>query len=315
MVIRFYDFNFNLVHIEPEFLSSSWTVYFNKEGTFEAHFSINSEVLSVVTANKYLVAKQGEFSAIITGYNAEDEFTVYGRTCNWLLKKRVTLPNEQTSVYSGTLACTMASSAFSDVSNFVTENKSYGKVISFSSERPETAYDAITRCLKEGSIGHEIRFDTENKRWVFATLKSVSTNLMISESLKNASDTSIVADILDLADSGYYKKTTEDTEGNEVIEYVLLQNGSKSGIYRWETVLSESNETEAKTTLNTKKENSTIKLSTHGIFYGSDYSLGDIVRVQIVKGVLKKTVKKRICGVEVKHTSSARYEQPIFEEV
>ena len=315
MVIRFYDFEFNLVHIEPEFISSSWTVYFNKEGNFEARFPCNSEVLSVVSENRYLVAKQGEFSAIITGYSAEDEFTVYGRTCNWLLKKRVTLPTENNSVYSGSLACTLASTAFSDVSNFVTENKSYGKAISFSSERMETTYDAVVRCLKEGAIGHELKFDTDNKRWVFATLPSYSTTLMISESLKNASDTAIVADILDLADCGYYKKISKDASGNSTEEYSLLKNGTKSGIYRWETVISENNETEAKAMLNTKKENSTIKLSTLGVFYGSDYSLGDIVRVQIVKGVLKKTVKKRICGVEIKHTSSARYEQPIFEEV
>ena len=66
MVIRFYDFKFNLIHISPEFISSSWNVYFNKDGTFEAHFPINSEVLSVVTENKYLVACQDGFSAIIT---------------------------------------------------------------------------------------------------------------------------------------------------------------------------------------------------------------------------------------------------------
>ena len=315
MVIRFYDFQFNLIHIEPEFIGSSWTVYFNKEGNFEARFPCNSEVLSVVSENKYLVAKQGEFAAIITGYNAEDEFTVYGRTCNWLLKKRVTLPTENSSGYSGSLACTLASRAFSDVSNFATENKSNGKTISFSSERLETTYDAVVRCLKEGATGHELRFDTDKKRWVFATLPSVATDLMISESLKNASDTAIVGDILDLADCGYYKKITKDESGNTSEEYSLLKNGNKSGIYRWETVISENNETEAQAMLNTKKENSTIRLSTHGVFYGSDYSLGDIVRVQIVKGAFKKTVKKRICGVEVKHKSSARYEQPIFEEV
>ena len=65
----------------------------------------------------------------------------------------------------------------------------------------------------------------------------------------------------------------------------------------------------------TKKENSTLTLNTHDILYGTDYSLGDIVRVQFTKGALKKTEKKRICGVDIQYKNAEKFEQPVFEEV
>ena len=58
MVIRFYDFEFNLIHIEPKFVSSLWRVYFNAEGTFESHFPNESEAVSVVMEKRYLVAAE-----------------------------------------------------------------------------------------------------------------------------------------------------------------------------------------------------------------------------------------------------------------
>lgn len=315
MVIRFYNFAFKLKHIEPKFVSSSWKVCYNAEGTFEAHFPIESEVLSLVAQNKYLVAVQGEFAAIITGYEAREDFAVYGRTCNWILKKRLVLPFESTNVYSGKFACDTVSGAFSDVPNFKVSAESYGKIISYAKDGISTVYDVIKESLNMGSIGHTVRFDTQNKRWIFATVSSKETDLMVSESLKNASDTAITADILDLADSGYYKKRTENTDGSLNEEFTLLSGGTKSGIYRWEAILLGSSENEALAALKSKKENSELALSTHGIFYGKDYSLGDIVRVQIVKGALKKTAKRKISGVNVRYSGSARFEEPIFEEV
>jgi len=315
MVIRFYDFAFNLKHIEPKFVSSSWRVCYNAEGTFEAHFPTESEVLSLVANSKYLVAVQGDFAAVITGYEAREDFTVYGRTCNWILKKRLVLPFESSNVFSGKFACDTVSEAFSDVSNFGVSAASYGQIISYAKDNISTLYDVVRESLNMGSIGHTVRFDTKNKKWVFATIRSKETDLMVSESLKNASDTAITADILDLADSGYYKKRTENSDGSVSEKFTLLSAGAKTGIYRWEAILSGSSENEAKAVLKSKKENSELALSTHGIFYGKDYSLGDIVRVQIVKGTLKKTAKRRISGVNVRYSGSAKFEEPIFEEV
>lgn len=315
MVIRFYDFEFNLIHIEPKFVNSSWRIYFNDAGTFEAHFPIESEVSAVVAKNKYLVAVQGDFSAIITGYDTKEDFAVFGRTCNWILTKRISLPFEETQSYAGIIASKVVSGAFSDVGNFYTDTKGLGKVITFIKDSAATVFEVVTECLNGSSIGHEVRFDIQNKKWIFRTFKPNETSLIISEALKNASDTAITADILDMADCGYYTKKTEDDEGNTTEELTLLDSGGKSGIYRWEALLSGSSESEAENSLLTKKENSILTLSTHGIFYGEDYSLGDTVRVQITKGALKRTEKRRISGVEVQYRDAAKFEQPVFEEV
>ena len=316
MALRFYDFEFNLIHIEPRFVSSSWSIRHSAPGTFEAHFPIESEVLSVVAQNKYLVAVQGDFAAIVTGYDTHDDFAVYGRTCNWILSKRIVLPFEEISDNGGSIAYRLVSDAFGDVSNFISESVSVGEAITFSKQNPATVLDAVTDCLAQVSLGHEVRFDIENKQWVFKVTASKQNDLVISESLKNASDTAITADILDRADCGYYEKRTEAADGSTTQSYEYLCNSDvASGIYRWEALLSGSSESEGKSSLMTKKENSTLTLNTHDILYGTDYSLGDIVRVQFTKGALKKTEKKRICGVDIQYKNAEKFEQPVFEEV
>ena len=116
--IRFFDFNFNLIHTENEFLSSNWTVYYNDIGTFEAHFDLNSDTLPIVMENDYLVAVQGGLSAIIVGKKVSDELIIYGRTCNWLLTKRITDSFDSTTATIDALLTEKVRQAFSDVTNF-----------------------------------------------------------------------------------------------------------------------------------------------------------------------------------------------------
>ena len=51
------------------------------------------------------------------------------------------------------------------------------------------------------------------------------------------------------------------------------------------------------------------------IKFGTDYNLGDIVRVQLLRGNKRETVRKRISGVEILKSNGYTDEQPIFEEV
>ena len=79
--------------------------------------------------------------------------------------------------------------------------------------------------------------------------------------------------------------------------------------------LSGKNQNEADVSLSKRAEKNEITLKVKGARLGEDYSLGDIVRVQIIKGIYRSTVRRRIVGVEVRFEQGISDEQPIFEEI
>ena len=107
-----YDFEFKLLLLEPDIIKSRWVIYYNDVGTFEAHLPLTSELVEIVSNNQYLVVFQNGFSAIVVGYQLSDELVLYGRTCNWLLTKRITPKFEKTSVYPGDAAASFVTTAF-----------------------------------------------------------------------------------------------------------------------------------------------------------------------------------------------------------
>ena len=62
--IRIYDFEFNLLHIEPEVMSAYWILLYNDIGTFEGTFPLSSDICDVIMKNKYLFLIQGNFQAL-----------------------------------------------------------------------------------------------------------------------------------------------------------------------------------------------------------------------------------------------------------
>ena len=118
MMLLFYDFEFNLLYVETKISSARWSLKHAGIGTFEAHIPLSSELLALNSENEYLVAVAGGLSAIIVGYQVEDDLAIFGRTCNFLLSKRVTPAFSLLSGHSGELAKGFAENAFSDVENF-----------------------------------------------------------------------------------------------------------------------------------------------------------------------------------------------------
>lgn len=310
MTLLFYDFEFNLLLAEPKLVRSKWTVYFNGVGSFEAHLPLSSEAVRLVTDNKYLVAVQDGLSAIIVGMELKDELVIYGRTCNWLLSKRITPEFEAVTGKAGALAKGFVSTAFSDVENFVSGTIYEGDSIEFES-RQATTLEVVTNCLGQEKLGHRVSFDILAKQWVFDVLKGSENDLIMSEANKNAYDTRILADILDLATCGRFYQETESGFESTVLE----GDKQKTGIFRWEAELDGKTSGEAAVSLGKMAEKNEITLKARNAVFGKDYDLGDIVRVQIIKGEYRTTVKKRISGVEIRFVQGACGEQPIFEEV
>lgn len=317
--LRFYDFEFNLLLQTNKFTSASWKIAYNDIGTFEGHFALSSDVLPLVMQNKYLVVKQGDCAAIITCKQAGTDFAVFGRTCNWLLGKRITPDFDQLTGTVEQLTRGFVETAFADVDNFVLGTE-IGLVneINFWRNTYNPTIDVVKECLANDGAGHAVVFDTQNKQWVYTVLKGQELPLIISESNKNAYDTEITEDCLDYCTGGWYEKQEEAAEGEETPEPVWTQitnDETKTGIYRWECVLSGSNESEAKSNLAEQKWNNETSVKSRNLICGRDYNLGDIVRVQIQKGQYRTTVKKRITGVNIRYAQGSTGEQPVFEDL
>lgn len=301
-MLRIYNFDFELIYIEPKTKSTSWAVYYNEIGTFEAHLPLSSELIKLIAQNKYLIVCEDDKTAVLTGYEIDRELVLYGRTLNWLLEKRVAPKTESVTDKAGIISNSIVSAAFSDVDDFEVLAPPETPEVTIERSAYKTVYNAVCECLSPCNLGHKLDFDAKNQKWIFSIIKGEEIPLLISEANKNAYDTALKSDILDLADCAYY---AEDG---------YLQSGN-SGIYRWETILSDETQTEAELSLENKKENNECSLKLRNLSLGTDYNLGDILRVQITKGNLRTTEKKRISGVRIMKRNGFSEEIPIFCEI
>ena len=322
--IRIYDFEFKLLYVCNNYISSNWSIFFNDIGTFEAHFSIDDNVAQVLFSNDYLVAVQDGKSAIITGKQLVDDIAVYGRTPNWIFSKRITLPFEEMSGNVEELTRNIISTAY-DGENVVGDGKVivWGdsvyatEVVSLSRSDSKTTFEVLRDCLMKDSAGHRLTFEPLQKRWVYTVIKGRTLPIVVSEDNLNAHDTQYTSDCLDYFSGGWYQEEQpEDENGNkpEPIWKRIEGDSAKTGLYRWDSLLSGKTETEAKDGLLLKTYNKKIAVQTHNLVWGRDYELGDTVLVKIIKGKLEFAAQKQIKGVNIweEHTNSG--EQPIFEE-
>ena len=170
MTLRLYDFEFNLLEVENNVIKAKWAVYYNGIGSFEVHLPLTSKLAKVVVDNRYLVAVWDRFSAIIVGFEMTDELVLFGRTCNWLLSKRISPGVVQTTAFPGKYAAEIALSAFSDTENFVLGSVPESQEESIEYSDGQTS-KIVADCLALGGLGHEVCFDIKNKRWVLNILK------------------------------------------------------------------------------------------------------------------------------------------------
>lgn len=308
MILYVYDFEFNLLLVETGIIKSRWVVYYNDVGTFEAHLPITSELTRIVSENQYLVVKQHGLSAIIVGKELGDELVLYGRTCNWLLSKRITPEKKGILIYPGNMAKVMVQEAFSDVDNFAFGDIKKGEQVDFECRQDETI-NAVRDCLNLSNLGHELCFNEKSESWEFSVLEGTESELILSEAHRNAYNTRISSDILDLATCGVYDKKTADGHTSTKI----TGDTQKNGIYRWEALLFGETENEARISLAKLTKKNKISMTTDEISWKRDYNLGDVLRLQIIKGDYRTTEKKRVLGVEVTTQQGEYSEQPIFE--
>lgn len=306
--IRFYSFDFELLHVENQFLSSNWSIYYNDIGTFEAHFDLESDTLPIVMDNDYLIVVQGDLSAIVVGKSLGNDLAVYGRTCNWLLTKRVTneFNKEMKTIYEWVTG--FIEEAFED-SPVIADSKivDTAELEVERSNKGET-FKLVQEVLAQDNLGHDIQFDFAKSQFLFQVLKGSKNPLVISTVNRNAYDVTVNSDILDVYTEGLYKPKTEDWQRE-------IKETPENNLLKWVGILSGESESEASASLAKARKTSNIQGKTVGVRFGYDYALGDTVTVQYQAGDYKHSACKRIIGVNLWYETGNIGEEPIFEDV
>lgn len=339
MDIRLYDFEFRLLAVVPDVISSSWSLRYNGVGTYEGHFKLNSPVADVIFNNRYIVLTEGDKQAVCTGKMIKDEIVFCGRTVNWLLEKRV-IPPFKTSVIFGEYVSPEDILQYVLDKGFINPPQIDAQTGAYIEDSVDEAkrVDNFRICDPIGtptltrhfwrisantvaslvqdltdmmSVGHNLIFDAEEKCWRFSYIIGQERNLVVSEDRKNAHNTEYTEDLLGFATGGWYAQSTQTEDAQTYWNYICREAGLY-GIYNWDTVLSGSGQTEAESDLEKKQNIVSVALDTAGLRFGTDYGLGDIVTIGIRKGEYQKNLRARVTGVNIWRMYSDSGEEPVL---
>ncbi len=320
--IRLYDFQFTLLCILNDCTSANWSLKYNGVGTFEGHFPLSSRATSVALSTPYLVAVQGGKQAIITSKDASSELVLYGRTPNWILTKRVMPDFDQLTGDVGTLAHGFVTEWFADLiedGTFVANVPPEGMFttqVKFWRNTYHPVGEVVADVLERDNGGHRVTFDTVQKKWIYEATKGGSLPIVLSEDNLTAYDTTYSEDLLNYSTAGVYQVPQEpEEEGGETPDPVwetVVSDPSKTGIYRWECVLSAQSESEAKSELLKKQREVEAAMTAANLRYGVDYQLGDQVLLTLTKGGFSFREQKRITGVDIWYEANNVGEKPTF---
>ena len=315
--LKFYDWDLNLMG-SVKTLSSNWTIYGNAVGNFQAKINYKHELFARLMNEKYIIAVQGNEQAIITGKDVRTG-TIYGRTLNFLLTKR-THSAFSLETYTNLIAEFVIKEAFADeIAAGIFAVKEADITLFTNSE----VFELVTRaeCLKtvadilerEGAC-HKLYIDFEAKKWIFEVYKGITRDFTLSEDDLTAYEPNYTEDALSYCNGGWYtqRATSEDEEDMDI--YVSTASEDENLLKRWECALSGSNETEAKSALAEKKWTKKITSKTRRKKHGTDYEIGDKLKIKLKKGTWKTTGELTVSGVNKWYENNDIGEQPIFKE-
>lgn len=309
--IRFYDFDLNLLYILPAYavdsgyISINVTKEYNSDGALEIVYVDNS-LKRIITANKdNIVVVWHGFQGFITGYkNEQTQCRILGMSLNGLLH-RVVIPKQTETIDN---IETIARTAITNYAPWLSLGriKGFTKAEAHSTDKYMQGDEYIQQLMNTDNGGYMISADIENKQFIFECLKPDMNPLMLSENNLNAYNFETTYTNKEIAYGGWYEK--EQDEGEAVWTYITLDS-ERDGIYQIDVVLDASTETTAKNELLRCKAEYDISAKVRGVNYGTDYQLGDIIRVQQEN----LTERKLINGVNMWQETSYG-EEPILTE-
>lgn len=316
MDIRFYDLSLNLIHILPPssqtsgYVSMNCKIEFQGDGSFELSFWDDNLVNIIKNHPEGIILKWGIFEGISTDYSlTEDEKKLFGKHLNNLLVKSAIPPsnlsgNVQTLVYK----------IISDNYDWLetAETQTGFENVTYKTDKYTVGNTFVSNLCARGFSGYYVYLDIPNKKYKFKILKTVDRNFIFSENKLNAYEIQEDFDGKNIAFGGWYEKQNYDSEGKKTdTTWTYIKTETKHGVYKQDVILKATDPTEAEKELKTHIADYTVSLKTKNVKYGTDYNLGENVRLQH-DGI---TTKKYIIGVELWHENTENGEQPILGEL
>lgn len=295
--IFFYDLNLELLHILPAYAdgegysSVTATQDLADNGSFEVVLKCDELKDKIVTNRDGVIVAWRDFQGYMTSYRiTESEAHIFGVGLNGLLH-RVVIPSLSESSRN---IESVARGVISENATWISLGNSAS--ISIDKTYGTDSYMCADEFLKQlfdgTNCGFRVVADVRKKKYVFECVKPLNNALMLSKNNLNAYDFVHEYSNQNTAFGGWYNK--EQTDSDSVWTYITL-NGNGTGINKIDTVLSSTTDADAKNELKELVTTGTVTASTKDVFHRTDYTLGDILRVQD-GGV---TSQKQVVGIEM----------------
>lgn len=202
--IRIYNQNLELVAIFSDFIASNWEIKFSEFGTGEIELPASSDVVSLLTQNKYLFLVQGDIQSVISGYSVGKTCTIFTRTLEWLLTKFVVTKVSAGENLSQTVKNILAVLPDEFNLRFCGIDDEYD-MSEFTFDRATDVYDAIKSCIKEKDIGFSLRADFKEKIFTFSLKKACeNTDVLLCDDYKTSYESCYTYDIQEDIEGAYY---------------------------------------------------------------------------------------------------------------
>ena len=284
--IYFYDLNFNLLRILPSTRYKSIIAQqdFCGTGSLDIIFfdSETGDILEDNIDNGILVIWR-KFQGILTSFlRDDDEYRAVGEHLNGIVRRLTTDTEEytgnftmQTVLNDGLIynhpSPTVDAIGWLSVKNNaeITDKIKYN----FDKRLPGDEYVKTALDLING--GYNVTADFKQQKYYLYYFKHAENNLVLSKNNLNVSSLSITCNNKDKIDGGWYC----DADHQNHWEHLPAYKFDAAVTYR-DTVLSATTRTEAEKELKQLRQKYEITLTTKNLDYGTDYKIGDIVRLQ-----------------------------------
>lgn len=248
----------------------------------------------------------GKFQGFITDFHFGKENFLYGSHLNALLKKAVIPP---VSIKGKTPSEALDEIFSENIPWIKVCAKEGGDPLSFLTKDYENAFDAVSDYLSGENMGFSVFL--EGRELFLKVIDGAENPLVIKEGNKTIYEKTLDFSAKKAVFGGWYKKTEED-DGTRLseAEWKYAEKEKKSGIFRYDTVLSASSPKKAEAELSKLSESFEIKCKTRNIIFEKDYFLGDIVWLEWEE----EAQKKQISSVDIWQEKNVYHEEPQFIE-
>lgn len=323
MDLKFYECTnsqIKLMHILPAYsaergyISANATKEFRGNGKIEIKFFdtiLTNLIRDKMKSNITVIVYCKTFSGVLTSWMFDENHTttVFGYSLNYLLHKQLILPTAATktdvsSYVKNTLAAMFNKGMFIWLN--YNNSSAVGSTRNFEEITDPTPGDEwLQKILEYDDLGYDIEPDFTKGRFTLTLKKRKENSLLIAPGNLNFYDVVQDCDQSAAVRVGYYKDVTT---GNWT--KVTSATETATTIYDNYVVLSSDNAASAQEEINALYTRITVDGKTRDIAYGTDYDVGDILRVQIDGQVYTKTVK----SIFLSYEGISNIENPTFED-